>query len=142
MELKRPPPRRSIISLVPLVDVMLILLVFFMVTSTYLDLDMVPVVEKADAPSSPSPPSQGEARGASAILIRLAPDGHAYVHGQPLDAAALDVLIRDRLAVRADVPVIVLPSGHARVQSLVGIMETVSGAGATAMRVVRLEARP
>ena len=49
MDLARRPAPRSLISLVPLVDVLLILLVFFMVTSTYLDLDMIPTLDRTEA---------------------------------------------------------------------------------------------
>ena len=44
LSLTRPSRPRALISLVPMIDVMLILLVFFMVTSTYLNLDMIPAV--------------------------------------------------------------------------------------------------
>jgi len=142
MELRRTTSRRSMISLVPLVDVMLILLVFFMVTSTYLDLDMVPVVEKSDAASLPPSPTTTEQQRSSALLIRLGSDGLTYVHGQALDAAALGFAIKARQDDRADAPIIVLPSGRASAQSLVTVMETASRAGATSLRVVRLEARP
>ena len=50
MKLARRPRQRQLVTLVPLVDVMTILLLFFMVTSTYLDLDMVPVAARGDAP--------------------------------------------------------------------------------------------
>lgn len=142
MQLRQSHSRRSVISLVPLVDVMLILLVFFMVTSTYLDLDMVPVVEKTDAAALPPTPTASEQSQSSVLLIRLGSDGKTYVHGQPLDAIALGIAIKSRLKEHADAPIVVLPSGRATAQSLVSVMETATRAGATALRVVRLEARP
>ena len=48
MQLSRSKPPQRLISLVPMIDVLLIMLVFFMVTSTYLDLDMIPVARAAD----------------------------------------------------------------------------------------------
>jgi biopolymer transport protein ExbD len=53
LTLKRPRPPRALISLVAMIDVLLILLVFFMVTSTYLDLDMIPAVSQNEENSSP-----------------------------------------------------------------------------------------
>jgi biopolymer transport protein ExbD len=141
MKLARRPRSRQLISLVPLVDVMMILLVFFMVTSTYLDLDMVPVAGRGDAPPSEAPAAGNRPRSAT-LLIRLAPDGRAYVHGRPLDAAGLDAAVRARLAERADAPILVLPSGRASLQALVGVMEIAARAGAGGLRVVRLEAGP
>ena len=81
MKLKANIARPHLISLVPLVDVMMILLVFFMVTSTYLDLDMVPVVEQADAPLVPAEPAPAEKSAASPFLIRLAADGQKQSTG-------------------------------------------------------------
>jgi biopolymer transport protein ExbD len=141
MRLSRRPRPRHLISLVPLVDVMMILLIFFMVTSTFLDLDMVPVVDRGDAPAAEAPRA-GERPRSAALLIRLAADGRAYLHGRPLDAAALDAAVRARLVERADAPIVVLPSGQASLQALVGVMETATRAGATTLRVVRLEAGP
>jgi hypothetical protein len=64
------------------------------------------------------------------------------VHGRPLDAAGLDAAVRARLAERADAPILVLPSGRASLQALVGVMEIAARAGAGGLRVVRLEAGP
>lgn len=143
MELARRAHPTRLISLVPLVDVMLILLIFFMVTSTYLDLDMVPMVDRADADAEVAPSLSGNGRSASApLLIRLGADGRAFVRGEALDPVSLETAIRARLAGRSDARIIVLPSAHASVQALVSLMETASGAGATALSVVRLEGAP
>lgn len=142
MKLARPPRQRQLISLVPLVDVMMILLIFFMVTSTFLNLDMVPVAGRGDAPPAEAP-ATGERPRSATLLIRLGADSLPYVQGRPLDAAGLDAAIRARLAERADAPILVLPSGGARLQSLVSVMEAASAAGAAAnLRVVGLEATP
>ena len=57
MKLTRRTEGGPALSLVPLIDVMLILLVFFMVTSTYLDLDMIPKVDQAEAPLTGAGPA-------------------------------------------------------------------------------------
>jgi biopolymer transport protein ExbD len=121
---------------------MMILLVFFMVTSTYLDLDMIPVVEWGDTPVPTVAPVDGSPSRSAAMLIRLGPDGRAYLQGRTLDADALDGAIRARLAEREDAPILILPSGAANLQALVSVLETATAAGATALRVVRLEASP
>jgi len=143
MRLARKARKTRLISLVPLVDVMLILLVFFMVTSTYLDLDMVPMIDRSDPEAALPLLRSGNGQTASApLLIRLGADGRAYVRGAALNPASLTIAIKARLAELTDAQIIVLPSAHASVQSLVSLMETASGAGATALRVVRLEEAP
>ncbi len=138
LSLNRRRPTRPLISLVPMIDVMLILLVFFMVTSTYLNLDMIPALAQADR----SAPSGTSGEPASAIVIRIGSDGAPYFRGQALTSEDLEALLSDRIAHAPATPVIVLPSGSARMQALVTVMDVVTRAGVTNMRVVRLEARP
>lgn len=141
LSLNRRSPTRPLISLVPMIDVMLILLVFFMVTSTYLNLDMIPALSQSE---QQSPPAQNAASGQSAatVLVRVGADDVAYVQGRPLQPEDLSALLAERLAANAATQVIILPTGSARLQALVSVMDTVTGTGVTNMRVVRLEARP
>ncbi len=134
MKLSRPKRNAALITLTPLVDVMLILLVFFMVTSTYLDLDMIPMVEKAEDVT----PSLGTAGrdGATTLLIRINAAGEAKFRGQTLSPAAL----AEALRAGPDARVLILPSGFASVQDLVAVIEAAAAAGVNNLRVVRLEA--
>lgn len=139
MRITRAVRGRGAISLVAMVDVLMILLVFFMVTSTYLDLDMVPLAGTGDSvASAPAPVLEGEAP--ARLLVRLDGDGGAHVLGRALDRGALRGVIAARLAEAPATEVIVLPSGQANVQALAGLMDVAVAAGATRLRIVRLEA--
>ena len=140
MTLTRRKPARPLISLVPMIDVMLILLVFFMVTSTYLNLDMIPALSQSDRPA-PSASASPEP-GTSAMLIRIGADGVPYYQGRALDPDSLNAALARRLAEDPATRVILLPTGSARMQALVTAMDQITRAGVTNMRVVRLEARP
>lgn len=129
MKLARRNRNTALITLTPLVDVMLILLVFFMVTSTYLDLDMMPMVQ-SEAESSGSATGPG-----STLLIRITADGTARLRGQPLSVPRLAAALQ----AAPDARVLILPSGGANVQGLVSAIETATKAGAVNLRVVRLE---
>ena len=138
MKLARRASDRQLISLVPMIDVMLILLVFFMVTSTYLNLDMIPFVDRSD---EPPPAAAAHASGeATTLLVRLSADGRTFVRGQPFDAAALQATVADRLAENPLLSVVILPSTAARTQDLVSLMDLLTTAGATRLRLVQLEA--
>lgn len=139
LTLKRPTRPRALISLVPMIDVMLILLVFFMVTSTYLNLDMIPAVRQAEAPA-PAPAS-GEGGGGT-MMIRLGADGVPVLRGRAMPGAALTTALAEVLAQQPLTQVIVLPSGAATTQALVSVMDAAAQAGAVRLRVIRLEARP
>lgn len=140
LRIRRAPPSRTGISIVSMIDVMIILLFFFMVTSTYLDLDMVPAVEHSDDPA----PVEGAAGGAPAttILVRITADGSAAIGGQVLTPPELGDMVRDRLATDPLTPVVILPSGGADMQALITVMDTLTTAGAVRLRVIRLDASP
>lgn len=138
LSLNRRKPTRPLISLVPMIDVMLILLVFFMVTSTYLNLDMIPALAQRD---SPAQGTTGEGT-AETLMIRIGTDGAPFHQGQAVSHDDLSDLLTRRLSRDPGLQVIVLPTGGARLQSLVSVMDTVTRAGTVNMRVVRLEARP
>ena len=121
-----------------MIDVMLILLVFFMVTSTYLNLDMIPAVRQHDQ-------SQGQAsdpQSAGTIMIRLGADGAAVIRGQAVAKPDLERMLRQRMAAEPLTQVVVLPSGGAATQSLISVMDVATRAGVTRLRVIRLQARP
>lgn len=136
MNLKRPEQPHALISLVPMIDVMLILLVFFMVTSTYLNLDMIPALRPSDTSTSQAPPANGT------LMIRIGADGAMVVQGTALDAAALGHWLSQDLAEEPLKQVLVLPSGAAPTQALISVMDAAALAGVQRLRVLRLEARP
>ncbi|SDE43491.1 ExbD/TolR family protein [Ruegeria marina] len=123
------------VTLVPLIDVLFILLFYFMVTSVYLDLDMIPVSKVSDLPP-PVAVGQSEAP----LMLRLTPVGNVVVQGQTLRPDELtEWLQKDDRAVR---PVLVLPSGQAPVQALASVMDELARAGVTRTRLIRIEGHP
>ena len=137
MKLARQHSDKPMISIVPMIDVLLILLVFFMVTSTYLNLDMIPFVERSNDP----PATGANAEAGTTLLLRLASDGQVHQGGQVLSGAALTELMTQRLADNPLLSVVLLPSPRARTQDLVTVMDILTGAGATRLRLMQLEAR-
>ena len=139
--LRRPARRRTLISVVSMIDVMMILLFFFMVTSSYLNLDMVPALQKSeDATDTPAPSAPSKPGATATLLIRIGADGAASVRGQPLAQDALTALLKDRLATDPLTPVVLFPSGGAQLQALITVMDTVTKAGAVRVKVIRLGA--
>ncbi|UWQ26958.1 biopolymer transporter ExbD (plasmid) [Leisingera aquaemixtae] len=136
MTLNRPARPRALISLVPMIDVMLILLVFFMVTSTYLNLDMIPAVKPSEgAAGTPQSP-------AGTLMIRLGADGVPVLRGTALDAETLQAALAAAVAGEPLTQVVILPSGAAQTQALITVMDSAALAGVTRLRVLRLEAAP
>lgn len=119
-----------------MIDVMLILLVFFMVTSTYLNLDMIRVIEP-EAERAPTAPASGDA---TTLLVRIGADGQIHVRGRTLTAAELGSFVGSRLQENPLLSVVLLPSSRATTQNLVTTMDSLTQAGATRLRLMRLEA--
>ncbi|WP_294221656.1 biopolymer transporter ExbD [uncultured Shimia sp.] len=140
MTLIRPQTMRGRISLVPLIDVLFILLVYFMVTSVYLDLDMIPVTRKADFP--PTSPQAGAVSEGTRVLLRITRDGDLILRGLQLNEANQTSALS---ALASEVPppqVLILPSGAAPLFALTNALDAFASAGLTDMRVVRIEGRP
>lgn len=138
MQLSRTKPPQRVISLVPLVDVLLIMLVFFMVTSTYLNLSMIPVESSSDA-INPAAPAATNA-GVPPLIIRLGPDGLPSIRGQATTIADLSAFLASHVAETPDASILIWPSPRAATQSLVTLMDTITGAGISRLRILQLAA--
>ena len=136
MQLKRRHRPQALISLVPMIDVMMILLVFFMVTSTYLNLDMIPVVQPG------GPANRAGATERAALMIRIAGDGSFTARGQPLTPQDLRAVLTQTAKAAPETRLFLLPSGAAPLQSMVEIMDLAAQSGLSDLRVLRLEGRP
>ncbi len=141
MQLARLRSVKPLISLVAMIDVLMIMLVFFMVTSTYLNLDMIPVTQGSGVVQEGGA-SSGDGAKSRRVLIRLGADGAVHFSGRPVAADGIGAVIRETLDDNPAAEFIVLPSGNASTQALVTVMDSVVAAGGTRLRVVRLEAAP
>jgi biopolymer transport protein ExbD len=93
---------------------------------------MMPMVQsETEGTATPAGP-------APTLLIRITASGEARLRGQPLTAQSLAIALQAAPNAR----VLILPSGGSNVQGLVSTIETATRAGATNLRVVRLEAQP
>lgn len=138
MQLKRAENAKSPISLVPMIDVMLILLVFFMVTSSYLNLDMLPMLETSP---EQQPTASTETADSSTLLVRLGADGVPYIRGQAYEPTTLSAFLKAEVQDNPLTSIVLLPSNGAQTQHLVSVMDLATLAGATRLRVIRLEPR-
>lgn len=139
MRLTRPARSRGRITLVPLIDVLLILLVFFMVTSRYENLGMIALVTEEGAATAPGA-APGAAGPGRTVLLRLAADGRIWLPGTTagLDAPALEALLQDLAGDR----VRILAAPEARTQALVDLGAAAARAGVADLRILRVaEAR-
>ncbi len=121
MRLAEPRGRRRIVTLTPLIDVVFILLLFFMLASTFIqwrriDLDL----GGATAP---------EQRLEGAVLVRVHPEG-LDINGRPVPLAELAETVRPQVDRRAAVPVIVQPDAGVALQRVVAVLDALAEGGA------------
>ena len=132
MRLARPAKALPIISIIPLVDVLLILLVFFMVTSTFLDLDMIPLSKQQDAAvGAPQEP------GARTLLARIVPGGDLIAAGRRVPADAISSYFTAERESLTRLQLLLMPSPRADVQALVRVLDAAAQAGVTNIQVIR-----
>jgi biopolymer transport protein ExbD len=120
-----PPPnrprRRARVSLTPLIDVVFILLVFFMLASNFLDWR---AIRLSGAGAGAAPPGlQG------ALLVDVRPAG-LRLSGAEVTAPELSRRIAATLAERPDLRVIVRPGAGVDVQRAAQVLDALRAAGA------------
>ncbi len=110
------------ISLTPLIDVVFILLVFFMLASSFLDWRTISL---ANGPAAPMSPMDGEGM-IGAVVVDLGADGTLRLSGQALERATLldrlDTLLADNPALN----VVVRPADDVPVQVVIDLLDVLS----------------
>lgn len=119
----RPPLR---ISLTPLVDVVFILLVFFMLATSFLDWRAIRLGTASAGPG-------GTMTGA--VLVEVTPLG-SRLGGVPLEVRALEARLARLLADAPDRPVLVMPRGAVSTAALVAVLDRLDAAGAARITLV------
>lgn len=120
MRLAPQPLRRSRIPLTSLVDVVFILLLFFMLASHYLDWRVLPV-DLASVVQTP------EAEAPAALTVLLLPGGELRLGERPASAAEIVAAIRADAAAR---PVMLVPARGVSVQATVDTLDALAPSGA------------
>ncbi|RMD60628.1 MAG: biopolymer transporter ExbD [Alphaproteobacteria bacterium] len=120
--------RRPSISLTPLIDVVFILLVFFMLVSTFLDWRSI----ELNVPTR-------TAAGASmkgALLVEVRPDG-VRLSGETVSLDTLASRVGERVAARPDQRVLIKPAAGVALQETVRVLDRLAAVGAADMMLIR-----
>ena len=120
--------RRPLISLTPLIDVVFILLVFFMLASSFLDWRAVTL-------DPPSGTGAGTALN-GAILIDIRADD-LRLSGKVLALDALVTRMAGIIERRPDQVVVIRPAANVSLQRTITVLDRLTGAGVTRMSLNR-----
>jgi len=110
------------ISMAPLVDIVFLLLIFFMVTTVFPENDGL-VIEK---PSS----ENAAALSNEQIIIKLNQQGIAYFENQPVTTNDIERLLQIELAINPQRSVTVHADRRATTESLINIIDAAKAGGA------------
>lgn len=122
----RQQARRAAIGLTPLIDVVFILLLFFMLASSLTRLQTVslqaPVVADAQQDAPP------------ALLLRIRTDHSLDLNGEPITDASLVEALASQLARHPEIGVIVQPAANVDLQQLMRVLDQLAEAGVPILR--------
>ena len=125
MKFRPRPPEEPEINLIPFIDVLLVILIFLMLTTTYSKFTELQVtLPVADADASRERPKE--------IVVAVAADGRYAVNKQPLEARSVDGVARAlRGLASQDSVLIISADATAPVQSVVTVMDAARREGLT-----------
>jgi biopolymer transport protein ExbD len=113
------------VDLTPMLDVVFILLIFFIVTSTFAREEAIGL----EPPPPPSPPDQVEQEPVPAILILVEESGLIYVNGRATDISSVRANIERVVAESPNSAVIIQAHPKARSGVVVQIRDEAYNAG-------------
>lgn len=120
--LRRPPPNRVKISLTPLIDVVFILLVFFMLASSFLDWRTIRLSAASESTAG------GGVEGA--LLVEVGPTS-VRLAGATMTLDELQDSIGGRLAKTPSQRILLKPARGVDMQRLVSVIDRLEAEGAT-----------
>jgi biopolymer transport protein ExbD len=118
-------PEEPEINLIPFIDVLLVILIFLMLSTTYSKFTELQVnLPVADADQARDRPKE--------IIVAVAADGRYAVNKKPVDGRSVDVLTAELSAAAAgqqDMIVIISADATAAHQSVINVMDAARRAG-------------
>jgi biopolymer transport protein ExbD len=129
MRLARPRRRLAFIGLTPLIDMIFLLLLFFLLGSdfvTYGQSRLAPPRGTGGADSAPPP-----------AIVTLAANGGLHLNGMPTDRAGLARETQKLTALNAAQAMVLMPNGRADIQQVTDVMDVLVMAGAETVSLER-----
>ena len=125
MNFRKARPEEPEINLIPFIDVLLVVLIFLMLSTTYSKFTELQVnLPSADADQPRDNPRE--------VIVAVSADGRYVVNGQAVDGRSVELLTAElgkAAGGPGDVPVIVSADATAAYQSVVNVMDAARRAG-------------
>ncbi len=125
MNFRKARPEEPEINLIPFIDVLLVVLIFLMLSTTYAKFTELQVT----LPTADAEPSRERARE---ITVTVSADGRYSVNGDAVDGRSVELLtlaLSRQAEGRNDMPVIVSADATSAHQSVINVMDAARRAG-------------
>lgn len=109
------------ISLTPLIDIVFILLVFFMLASSFLDWRSIQLKLPAKTKSG--------ATGDAVLVVSIADNGTLKLNGQPIADVDLETRLAERLSNGVELPILIRAADGVPLQRSIEVLDEVTAAG-------------
>jgi biopolymer transport protein ExbD len=125
MNFRRPKPEEPEINLIPFIDVLLVILIFLMLSTTYSKFTELQIsLPVADADQARDRPHE--------IIVAVAADGRYAINKKPVDGRSVEVLTAELTAAAggsSDMILIISADATAAHQSVINVMDAARRAG-------------
>jgi biopolymer transport protein ExbD len=125
MNFRKPRPEDPEINLIPFIDVLLVVLIFLMLSTTYSKFTELQItLPVADADKARDRPHE--------IIVSVSADGRYAVNRKPVDGRSVDLLTTELTAAAggsSDMMVIISADATAAHQSVINVMDAARRAG-------------
>jgi biopolymer transport protein ExbD len=122
MQLRAKNKRAVVLNVTSLIDVLFLLLIFFMISTTFLSTPAIqlelPKAKNADAVRQ------------EPLVVYVDAQGDLFLNDEPVDVALLPAALKDKLLENDDKAVILKADSRVSHGSVVEVMDIVKGAGA------------
>ncbi len=125
-----------VLNLTPMIDVIFLLLIFFMVATTFQDPEKEMDVDLPAAGSGAAPVEQPDE-----IVINIKRDGTLVISGQETSREALDLLLNRRAQENPDTPVTIRGDRFVHHETVVQVMDACGTAGLRQLSLGTLESQ-
>ena len=120
----------SHLDIAPLIDIVFLLLVFFMLTSTFL----IPEAVELELPESKT----AEVTDTPSVEVLLDAKGQLRLNGETIEPGQLQQAIKPLLAQQSETAVTLKSDARTPVQSLLNVMDEIRAAGGSSISLVTL----
>lgn len=119
----RPQKKRSVIlNVTSLIDVLFLLLIFFMISTSFL---ATPAI-KLELPEA----THSDVVRQTPIVVYVDPSGSVFLNDEPVDMSLLAALLQGKLAESEDKSIVLKADSRVSHGTVVEVMDIVKGAGA------------